>query len=301
MRTLIVGCGYVGLALGAELVRQGHAVWGLRRNQAGEPTLREQGIQPLFADLTRPGALVGVRPDFDWVVHSMSASDSSTEAYRATYVEATRHLLAWLAPKPPAKLVYTSSTGVYGQNDGSTVTESSPTEPAAETGRVLLEAERLLLEAARQNRCPAVILRVAGIYGPGRGYWLRQFLSGEARLEGDGQRLLNMVHRDDVAGAIIAALERGEPGEIYNVADNEPVTQCEVFTWLSERLNRPLPPAAQAAPRKRGVTNKRIANERLRTELRYRFKYPTFREGYAAELERLEMRNRKEPPDHKED
>ncbi len=284
MRTLIVGCGYVGLAAGTELARQGHPVSGLRRTNSSEPVLRQAGLQPLFADLTRPESLAHVRPEFDWVVHCISAPNSSVQAYRATYVEATRHLLAWLSKAPVKKLVYTSSTGVYAQNDGSTVDEVSLTEPATETSRALLEAERLLLEAARQNRCPAVILRVAGIYGPGRGYWLRQFLSGEARLEGDGQRVLNMVHRDDVAGAIIAALQRGEPGEIYNITDNEPVTQLEVFTWLSKRLNRPLPPAGKAAPRKRGVTNKRISNECLRTQLGYRLKYPTFREGYAAEL-----------------
>ena len=100
----------------------------------------------------------------------------------------------------------------------------------------MVETEELLLAAARKN-FPAVVLRVAGIYGPGRGHAFKQFLRGEARLEGDGSRFLNMIHRDDVAGAIITALERGRPGEIYNAVDNEPVSQAEFFGWLAAELN----------------------------------------------------------------
>jgi nucleoside-diphosphate-sugar epimerase len=135
-----------------------------------------------------------------------------------------------------------------------------------------------------------MILRLAGIYGPGRGYWFRQYLKNEARIEGDGGRILNMIHRDDVVGAIIAALKSGRPGEVYNVVDNEPVTQRAFFHWLSGALAGELPPSVAEDPgavRKRGVTNKRVSNERLKMELGYQFKYPTFREGYSAEIMRL--------------
>src|SRR6185295_18675217 len=90
-------------------------------------------------------------------------------------------------------------------------------------------------------------------------------------------------HRDDVAGAIFAALMKARSGEIYNAVDDEPVTQLELFRWLSVRLDRPMPPLAtqaKAITRKRGVSNKRILNLKLKKELVYRFKYPTFREGY---------------------
>jgi nucleoside-diphosphate-sugar epimerase len=170
------------------------------------------------------------------------------------------------------------------------VTEADPAEPITETGRILVETERELLQAFAATGFPAIILRVAGIYGPGRGYWLRQFLSGEARLEGRGERHLNMVHRDDVAGAIVAVLEKGRAGEIYNVCDDEPVSQLECFRWLAATLGRPMLPAVQGAPdqaRRRAATNKRISNRKLRHQLNYVFKYPTFREGYKAELERL--------------
>jgi nucleoside-diphosphate-sugar epimerase len=253
--------------------------------------LEAAGISPVIGDITLPETLAALSPDFDWVVNCVSASGGGADEYRRVYLEGTRHLLQWLSGRPPQRLIYTGSTGVYGQNDGEWVTESSPTGPVSPTGEVLVETEQLLLNAAREERFPAVILRVAGIYGPGRGYWLRQFLSGEARLEGDGARVLNMIHRDDVAGAIQAALEQGRPGEVYHVVDDEPVTQKVCFEWLAERLNRPLPPSVPVAPegtRKRGVTNKRISNQRLRTELQYQLRYPTFREGFAAELVRLQ-------------
>ena len=186
MRVLIVGCGYVGLSLGAGLVRQGHEVSGLRRSTAAATEFAAAGIRPLGGDITRPETLARLQPDYDWVVHCVSASGGGAEEYRAIYIEGTRNLIAWLAARPPAKFVYTSSTSVYGQTDGSLVDEASPTEPEAETARILVEAEQLLLEAAKQKRLPAIILRVAGIYGPGRGFWFKQFLSGDARIEGTG-------------------------------------------------------------------------------------------------------------------
>ncbi|HEX4350188.1 MAG TPA: nucleoside-diphosphate sugar epimerase, partial [Verrucomicrobiae bacterium] len=135
-----------------------------------------------------------------------------------------------------------------------------------------------------------IILRVAGIYGPQRGHAFKQFLGGEARIEGDGSRFLNMIHRDDLIGVILAALERGAPGEIYNVADNEPVAQLKFFEWLATRLNRPLPPKVASdgeTSRKRGVTNKRVDNAKLRAQLKYNFTYPDFRAGYSTEIARL--------------
>jgi len=283
MRVLIVGCGYVGLPLGAELVRQGHKVWGMRRTDTAGTELVSAGIVPVKADLTEPASLKSLAADFDWVVHSVSSSHGGAEAYRQVYLNGTRNLIDWLGQRRRQKLVYTSSTSVYGQNDGSVVDETSPTEPATETGQILLEAEQLLLAGLAQ--CPTVVLRLAGIYGPGRGYWLQQYLKGEAKLEGRGERMLNMIHRDDVVGAVIAALECGRAGEIYNAVDDEPVSQLGLFQWLAQELGPGMPPAAPedaAAARKRGLTSKRVSNCKLRQELGYRFKYPTFREGFRA-------------------
>jgi nucleoside-diphosphate-sugar epimerase len=291
MKCLIVGCGYVGLPLGAELVRQGHEVFGLRRSALVTGELKSAGIQPLTGDVTKAETLVKLPRQFDWVVNCVAAGGGA-ENYRKIYLDGNRNLVSWLADSPPKKFIYTSSTSVYGQNDGSIVTEKSPVKPDAETARVLVEAETCLLakggsrERSPHLKFPAVILRVAGIYGPERGHWFRQFLRGEARIEGDGSRYLNMIHRDDVVGSIIAALKNGRAGEIYNAVDDEPVSQIDFFRWLAVTLGKPLPPFVSedaGIVRKRGATNKRVSNQKLKAELGYQFKHPTFREGYRAE------------------
>lgn len=290
MRVLIVGCGYVGLPLGAELVRLGHEVFGLRRNLAAAAELSAAGITPLAGDITRPETLAALPRQYDWMVNCVSSSHGGVAEYRQVYLEGTRHLLEWLAPAPPKKFVYTSSTGVYGQDDGSLVKETSPAQPPTETGVVLRETEELLLRAVAEQKFPAVILRVAGIYGPDRGHWFKQFLNGEAQLEGDGTRLLNMIQRDDVIGCILAALKSGRAGEIYNAVDDEPVSQLHFFRWLAEALDKPLPPSGPVdTERKRGVTNKKVSNRKLKMELGYQFKYPTFRQGYTTEIKRLDL------------
>jgi len=291
MRVLIVGCGYVGLPLGVELVKQGHEVFGLRRSAVAEADFNSAGINLLTADITKADQLARLPGGYDWVVNCVSSSGGGAEGYREVYLQGTRNLIEWLGAAPPKKFVYTSSTSVYGQNDGSLVKESSPTEPVVETGKVLVETERVLLDAVRERKFPAVILRLAGIYGPDRGHWFKQYLSDEARIEGSGARLLNMIHRDDAVGVILAALKSGRPGEVYNSVDDEPVSQLNFFQWLSGPLGKELPPSAPEdaeAGRKRGVTNKKVSNRRLKMELGYQFKYPTFRQGYTAELIRLD-------------
>jgi len=297
MRVLIVGCGYVGLPLGVELVRQGHTVFGLRRSALAEAELQAAGLTPLHADITRPETLAKLPRDFHWVVNCTASGGGGADDYRKIYLEGNRNLVAWLAGSPLKKFIYTSSTSVYGQDDGSLVTERSPVEPDALTSKILVETEQLLLEASGGSRgrsphqqFPAVILRVAGIYGPGRGHSFKQFLRVDARVEGDGARWLNMIHRDDLIGIIIAALRDAKPGEIINAVDNEPVSQLDFFAWLAAELKRPMPPTVPADAevwRKRGVTNKRVSNAKLRAELEYTFQFPDFRAGYTAEIARL--------------
>jgi nucleoside-diphosphate-sugar epimerase len=300
MRVLIIGTGYIGLPLGAELARRGHIVSGLRRDKSAADVLRAANIIPLSADITQPGELAPLPHDFDWVVNCVASGGGGAEEYRRVYLEGTRNVIDWLAPRNEPgrrdggagtpRLVYTSSTSVYGQNDGSVVDETSPADPAAETARVLLEAERELLAASQQRNLAGIILRVAGIYGPGRGHWFQQFLKGEVRIEGGGERILNMIHRDDVIGCIIAALERGQRGEIYNAVDDEPVSQLHFFSWLAETLGKPMPDSISEtidASRKRGITNKKISNAKLKRQLGYQFNYPTFREGYTSVIQEL--------------
>lgn len=291
MRVLIIGCGYVGIPLGQELVRLGHEVFGARRSADALEILKAAGIHPLVVDICKREELETLPRDFDWVINTVSSNKGGATEYQDVYFNGTRNLIEFFASNPPKQFVYTSSTSVYGQTDGSLVKESSPAEPMGETSQILVQTENLLLDAARQKKIPAITLRVAGIYGPDRGHLFLQYLRNEARISGKGERLINMIHRDDVVGAIIAALKSGRPGEIYNAVDDEPVAQIHFFRWLSETLGKNMPPfatEAEDAARKRGLTQKKVSNRKLKMELGYQFKYPTFRQGYTAEITRLD-------------
>jgi nucleoside-diphosphate-sugar epimerase len=288
MKALIIGCGYVGLELGRQLREAGHEVWGMRRSEDGAQEMEAAGIRPIVGDVSEDG-LARVDGNFDWVANAVSSSKGGAEDYRRVYLEGNRKLVVWARERGVKKLVYTSSTSVYGQMDGSAVKESSPAEPAGETAKILVEAEKVLLEAA--PTVPAVVLRVAGIYGPGRGHLFKQFLKNEATIPGKGERIINMIHRDDVARAVIAAFKNGRAGEIYNVVDDEPVAMVHFFRWLAETLGKWMPPFGpeeSEGERKRAITNKKVQNRRMKVELGVVLKFPTYRQGYTAEIRRLE-------------
>jgi nucleoside-diphosphate-sugar epimerase len=179
-----------------------------------------------------------------------------------------RHLLDRFAE---TKLLFTSSTSVYAQRDGSWVTEESETNPARETGWLLLQAEKLVLERR------GMVARLAGIYGPGRSALLSKFLAGTAIIDPESDRFVNQVHRDDIASAIFFLLTREtQRTQIYNVVDDQPMLQTECYRWLAQRLDRPLPPIGKSMGlRKRGDSNKRVSNANLRS-LGWTLQYPTF-------------------------
>ena len=154
--------------------------------------------------------------------------------------------------------MFTSSTSVYAQTDGSIVTEESPAVPDRETGRLLLEAERVTLDAG------GVVARLSGIYGPGRSVILKKFLSGEAVIEEDGRRFLNQIHRDDAARAVFHLATSRATG-VFNVSDSTPLTQLGCYEKLSAMFSRPLPPCGpRDLNRKRGWTHKQVSNAKLR-------------------------------------
>ncbi len=285
MRFLIIGCGYVGIPLGRALVNAGHSVTGIRRSHAADHQMAQAGIVPLITDITDPAALAKIDSPFDAVINLVSSSKGGADDYRRVYLEGTRNILAWLHQRPPVPYFYTSSTSVYAQNDGSWVSEDSPVAPDSATSQVLVETEQTLFA---ETYLPITILRASGIYGPERGHLFKQFLRGEATMRDEGSNWINMIHVEDLAGAIAHLLGQGRTG-IYNASDDQPVTQREFFEWLAAKLGKPLPPCAPADPtRKRGLTNKRVANARLRST-GYTFRYPTFREGYLAEMRRLDL------------
>jgi len=289
MRALVIGCGYVGEPLAKRLVELGHEVWGVRRTAESAEKLAAHGIKPFAADISQPGALDALPGSFDWIVNLVSSDKGGPAEYRQVYLEGNRNIVEWIRKHPVKKFVYTSSTSVYAQNDGCAVKESSPAEPQTETSQVLVQAEKLLTDAA--PAIPAVILRVAGIYGPERGHLFKQYLKSESKIPGAGARIINMIYRDDLVEVIIAALKNGRAGETYNVVDDEPVSLLHFYRWLAETLGKWMPPFVpedEAPERKRALTSKKVQNRKMKTELGVQLKYPTFRQGYTAEIRRME-------------
>ncbi|WCJ59129.1 SDR family oxidoreductase [Fontisphaera persica] len=292
MRALIIGCGYVGTALAEQLLQRGVEVHAVRRQavELAPPSLA--AARWWTVDITQRDAVRQLQGKWDAVINCVSSSRGGVEVYRQVFLEAAGHLREIFTVAPPVLYVHLSSTSVYGQTDGQWVTEDSPTEPANETARILVATEHQWREAAAGGM-PVAILRLAGIYGPGRCYWLNQFLAGQARLDESSGRFLNMIHREDVVQAILAVLDHAgrAAGRVYNVADDGPVTARELFGWLAQQLGRPLPPEMSgevAVPRKRALTNKRVSNARLKAELGWRPRYPTYREGFLPEIQRLQ-------------
>ncbi len=288
MRVLIVGCGYVGMRVGEELVRQGNEVVGIRRTAGGEEAIRSAGMEPVIGDIT---AADFVLPPgrFDGVVFTASAGAGAMEAAtRAVQVDGLARVAGALAMDPPKRFIYAGSKAVYGQQDGSAVKETSVTQPEGAKARVWLEAERWLLSAGK--KVGPVVLRFGDIYGPGRELFVESYSKNRLKIAGQGQRHLNLIHRDDAIGVILAALRSGRPGEVYNAVDDEPIRETQFFSWLAETLGKWLPPYGpeESDPvRRQELANCKVSNRRLTMELGYRLKYPNFRQGYTAEIKRL--------------
>jgi len=276
-RILIAGCGYVGEATGDLFHSAGWNVegWVHSKESAARLLVKPYAIQVI--DVSRPGEVGKYAGSFDAVIHCASSRGGDAEAYRQIYLNGAGHLLERF---PKAKILFTSSTSVYAQRDGSWVTEESETKPLGETSRILLEVENLILEKG------GTVARLAGIYGPGRSALLTKFLNGTATIDPNNDRFVNQVHRDDIASALFLLLNREAvtSGQIYNVADDQPLLQSACYGWLAQRLNRPLPPIRKSEqPRKRGATNKRVSNAKLR-RLGWTSQYPTFSDAMEKSI-----------------
>jgi len=243
---MLIGYGYLG-----------HAITRLFRDKGWETqTASLSGTDGSLACCLSDDAAVDALPDADLVIHCASSGESDDRrSYQRVYVDGCRNLVRRYRGVP---ILFTSSSSVYGQAHGEIVTENCPAEPCRERGELLLMAEHHIVNAG------GTVARLTGLYGPGRSKLLESFLSGEARIEGDGLRYLNHIHRDDAAEAILHLVEHGLTG-IYNVTDSHPMHQIDCYRDLAWLLHKPMPPRVEIpAVAQRDWTNKRVSNAKLR-------------------------------------
>lgn len=285
MNRLIVGCGYLGLRVAQHWqASSGDAhstVWATTRRLEFADTLRSLGIKPVLCDVLDPAPLRDL-PPFDTVVYAVGFDRRAGQGMRAVYVDGLRQVLQHLPT--PSRLIYVSSSSVYGQTDGSWVDEQAATKPDEESGRIVLAAEDVLRERLPES----IVLRFSGIYGPGR-LLRRQAIEQGQTIVGDADKWLNLIHVDDGVAAVLAAERVGVAGAIYNVCDGEPVRRRDFYAELARLLHAPVPtfapiPADQPIPpHEKG--NRRIQNRRLVQELCVELRYPDFRVGLAQAVE----------------
>lgn len=280
---LVFGAGYLGKRAVALWQAAGDAVTVVTRSTESAAQWEAAGVSAIVANVTDAAGLnaavtaAGIKPQT--VLYAVGYDRSSNEDRQAVAVEGPRNAIA-AVDHPAAHWVFTSSTSVYGQTDGSWVSEESPTEPPAENGQRCLAAEQLV-QSMLSHR--VTVMRLAGLYGPGRVLAKRETLSEQTPLPGDGHQWLNLIHADDAAAACVAAAERQYAGIIL-VADEQPVQRVDYYSALAQHFDTPSPVFSGQSRQQRGASNKRCATERLREQLLLTLSFPTYLQGLQHAL-----------------
>lgn len=273
-RILLAGCGDLGERVAQRLRAHGDEVWALRRQP---PARGMHGIHWLRGDLTDPASLRELPAGITRLVYLPAPATRDKAAYRAIFVDGLRHLLDALDRRKLARVLFVSSSAVYGEHDGDWVDEATPTDPPGFNGAVLLEAEQWLAEQS----LPSTVLRLAGLYGPGRLQLIERLRAGQLRVPRETPHWANRIHVDDAAAAIAHLLQLKSPQPLYLGVDDTPMPLDELYDFLAALIDAPLP-AEGAAPA--GVGSKRLRNARLRAS-GWAPQWPDAREGYAALLD----------------
>lgn len=285
MTILLAGCGDLGTEAGLRFAAAGHRVVGWRRS----PDKLPAEIEGVAANLST-AELPPVPADTTAVVIAMAADGPTEEAYQSAYVNGVANVLDALERDgvAPERVLFVSSTAVYGDAAGAWIDEGTASEPGGFSGRIMLEAEDLLLKRFEGTGTTPILLRLGGIYGPGRTRLIDQVRTGAAVIP-DQPRYTNRIHRDDAAGAIVHLCTMpGEPASVYLGVDNDPAELGDVLRFLAAELEMALPPTASLGDARGG--NKRCSNARLRGT-GFSFKYPSFREGYRDILAGVGVRH----------
>ena len=274
-KTLLIGCGYVGLPLALRLKEAGHEIsaW-VHSAESGAALAPHQFHRVICGDVAEPRLWDTVTENYHLVIHCASSGGGSEADYEQVFLKG---VLMLNTRQPRSRRLFVSSTSVYRQQEGEVVTEKSDADPDVSTGRVLRVAEKVAMGA------DATVVRSSGIYGPKRGVLFERFRRGEAVIEGDGQRWINQIHQRDLVSALIHLIGAGAPGEIYNATDDMPVTYKNYYAWCAKFLSQPMPPHGPVnTERKRGLTNKRVSNAKLKAT-GWSPIYPSFKEGLTAD------------------
>ncbi|WP_025770335.1 SDR family oxidoreductase [Thioalkalivibrio sp. HK1] len=295
IEAVIAGCGDLGTALGLILAARGAQVTGIRRSTISLPApLRTLSLDLADLDMSK-GRQVPSLMTADIVVYAVAAGRRDEDAYRRAYIEGVDALSRVLEMRdtPPKRFFFVSSTSVYGECAGRPVDEDTPPQPQGFPGESLLAGERRVLESP----LPATVVRLGGIYGPGR-TWLIDRVRQGGRCLFDPPKFTNRIHRDDAAQAIahLADLAQSRPiADTYIAVDHEPAAECEVMEWLAKRIGAPPVERARGSKSLDSTPGagggKRCRNGRLLSE-GYVFRYPSYREGYRAVLEGKGVRYR---------
>lgn len=289
-RALILGCGYVGIGLARVLTDAGVKVLATTRSENRFPEIASTGAEPALAEALDPASL---RPLVEWepdvVFDLVRPQRTGDDRYTAW---GTHNIGSAFADRPLEALVYLSSTAVYGRRSGEWTDETTPVNPSSPLGSARVDSERIYLDLCRARELPVRICRVPGIYGPGR--TLRSRLeTGAYRRVDDEELWVSRIHIEDLAAGLFAAWRYGQPGEIYLLCDDEPVTGREYAELTASLLSLPLPPPADrddirnelsTSAFERRISARRCSNRRMREELQVSLKYPSVREGVPAAL-----------------
>ena len=286
MRTLIIGCGYLGLRVARQWVAAGCHVAAVTRSPERADELRRERIEPIVADVMAPESLRAL-PSADVLLYAVGYDRSAGHARRSLYVDGLDHALRALSGRV-GRLVYVSSTSVYRQSRGEWVNEDSPCDPHTDNGRACLDAEQVVwrhIPCGDSSRT-ANVLRLSGLYGPGRLIARVESLRSREPVGGNPDAWLNLIHVEDAAAAVVACAERGARGATYLVSDDRPVTRREYYTRLAELVGAPPPVfsgVVELEARTAGL-NKRCGNQRMKRELLHELEYPTIAVGLPDAL-----------------
>jgi nucleoside-diphosphate-sugar epimerase len=285
---VVFGCGYVGTAVAQWGLAAELRVTALTRNVNAALLLRDLGIKTVVGDLAGTAWHHQIDAAPDYAINCVSSGGGGVEAYRHSYLRGMESVVAWAREhRGIGTFIYTSSTSVYPQGDGKIVDEQMPTQAATDRAQVLTETEAAL-QAVPQPWDRSFILRLAGIYGPGRHSLLEQVRKGE--VSGTGDHHLNLIHRDDIVSAVAACITAptSVASEVFNVADDGRATKGEIVRWLAEQLEVAMPTftGLPAGERRQLTPDRVIANGKLKATLGWRPRHSTFREGYGSLLSR---------------